>query len=91
MQIRWDGKVSACCFDFNNQLITGDLSKQSFNEFFASEKLKKLIRAHDNGDMKDYSICDNCDQMYETPDALYYSNNPDNEVGKSGNTFISFG
>lgn len=90
LQIRWDGQVSACCFDFNNQLITGNLSEQSLKEFFLSDKLKSLISAHNSGDMSNYSICDNCDQMYETPDALYYSNNPKNKLGTSGNTFISF-
>ncbi len=90
LQIRWDGQISACCFDFNNQLITGDLSKQSFKEFFLSDKLQNLVSAHNKGDMSNYSICENCDQMYETPDALYYSNNPNNKLGTSGNTFISF-
>jgi radical SAM protein with 4Fe4S-binding SPASM domain len=90
LQIRWDGKVSACCFDFNTQLIVGDCSKNSLAEIEKSDANTKLIKAHESGDLSEYSICDNCDQMYETPDTLIYTNDPNNKVGVSGTTKITF-
>jgi radical SAM protein with 4Fe4S-binding SPASM domain len=90
LQVRYDGKVSACCFDFNTQLITGDLSKQSIDEMKNNSKNINLQKAHNSGDMSDFSICDNCDQMYDVPDTLIYTNAKDNKVGTSGNTYLPF-
>tara|TARA_B110000971_G_scaffold215715_1_gene249633 strand:- start:1176 stop:2105 length:930 start_codon:yes stop_codon:yes gene_type:complete len=90
LQIRYDGKISACCFDFNSELITGDLSKQSLNEIDNNIENIALKKAHTTGDLSSYSMCDNCDQMYEVPDTLIYSNAKNNKVGTSGNTFIPF-
>ena len=90
LQIRWNGEVSACCFDFNNQLIIGDLSKGTYDDLFEDARYKKLYDAHNSGDMKDYTICDNCDQLYEVPDTLIFSTDDQNKIGTSGNTFVSF-
>ena len=90
LQIRYNGKISACCFDFNSQLITGDLSKQSLDEIESNQNNINLKKAHSTGDMSKYSMCDNCDQMYEVPDTLYYTNSNNNKVGTSGNTYIPF-
>lgn len=90
LQIRWDGKVSACCFDFNTQLVVGDCTKNSLTEIENSKENLKLIEAHNNGDFSDYSICNNCDQMYETPTTLIYTNDPQNKVGVSGTTKRQF-
>jgi MoaA/NifB/PqqE/SkfB family radical SAM enzyme len=88
LQIRYDGKISACCFDFNSELITGDLSKQSLNEIDNNIENINLKKAHISGDMSNYSMCDNCDQMYEVPDTLIYTNAKNNKVGASGSTYL---
>ena len=33
-------------------------------------------------------MCDNCDQMYEVPDTLIYTNAKNNKVGASGSTYL---
>ena len=90
LQIRYDGKISACCFDYNSELITGDLSKQSLDEIDNNIENINLKKAHITGDLSNYNMCDNCDQMYEVPDTLIYSNAKNNKVGTSGNTYIPF-
>ena len=88
LQIRWDGRVSACCFDFNNELIIGDVSDGNYESLFSDERYKAMQEAHRKGDMKNYSLCLKCDQLYETSDALIYSSETRNKVGTSGNTFM---
>jgi len=39
-----DGNWYACCFDSNNELVLGNITKQSINEIFFGEKRKKLIK-----------------------------------------------
>ena len=90
LQVRYDGKLSACCFDFNTQLTVGDLSSQSIDEAENDPKNINLKKAHESGNMSDYSICDGCDQMYETPDTLIFTTDKKNKVGLSTVSYIPF-
>lgn len=40
--INWDGSVSACCGDYDNQLIVGDLNQETLKEIFHGEKIQKI-------------------------------------------------
>jgi MoaA/NifB/PqqE/SkfB family radical SAM enzyme len=44
----WDGKLSACCFDHNEELTMGDLTKQSFMDAWHSPGFRRLRLAHMN-------------------------------------------
>lgn len=91
LQIRWNGEVSACCFDFNNQLITGNVAGPGgYDALFNDERYHKLRDAHLSGDLQEYNLCLKCDQLYEVPDTLIFSTNKENKVGTSGNTYVSF-
>jgi len=62
LQIQADGTVNMCCFDFNGQLLLGDLKNQSLKEIFNSNMIKKIRRCHTTGDFKGSGlICANCD------------------------------
>ncbi|PIQ85228.1 MAG: hypothetical protein COV74_09725 [Candidatus Omnitrophica bacterium CG11_big_fil_rev_8_21_14_0_20_45_26] len=87
LQIRWNGDAVACCFDFNNQLVMGNVSDGKYDSLFEDPRAKKLILAHQEGDLSDYPLCANCDQLFETPDALIFSTEDKNKIGVSGNTF----
>ena len=90
LQIRWNGDVSACCFDFNNSLITGNLSEGGYEDFYNDPRYKQMKAAHQKGDLAQYPLCENCDQLYDLEDILIYSTQEKNKVGTSGNTFIEF-
>lgn len=88
LQIRWDGQVSACCFDYNNKLIIGDVSNGNYEDLFNDKRYKKIVKAHKEGDLRDFQMCDNCDQLYDATDSLIFSTEKKNMVGTSGNTFF---
>jgi radical SAM protein with 4Fe4S-binding SPASM domain len=57
--ITWDGKVVPCCFDKDASFVLGDLSKNSFQEIWHSEKYNQfrssLLRSR-----QEIEICRNC-------------------------------
>ena len=60
LSINWDGTVSACCSDYDNKMIVGDLRKNSLKEIWLSEKMKiyRTILAERRYDAID--LCKNC-------------------------------
>lgn len=74
IQIQVDGTINMCCFDFNGDLILGDLNKQSLSEIFESEMFRKILKCHQSGNFEGSNlICDNCDQRNEDKsDVLIY-------------------
>lgn len=57
--VTFDGKLSACCWDHNDGLTMGDLTKQSFMDAWNSEKFKELRAAHLAENVKG-TACENC-------------------------------
>ena len=39
LSINWDGKVTACCADYDEKMVIGDVMESSLNEIWNSEKL----------------------------------------------------
>ncbi|MEM0492468.1 MAG: radical SAM/SPASM domain-containing protein [Candidatus Thermoplasmatota archaeon] len=91
LQIQVDGTVIMCCFDFNGDLLLGDLNTQSLEEIFSSELFKKIMHCHTTGDFKGSGlICENCDQRNKIKsDIMIYNSKFDiNErVGKVSTTY----
>lgn len=75
MQIRWNGDIVPCCFDFNNEMVIGNVSSGSYEDLFNDPRYKKIIEAHKKGNLAEYPLCERCDQLYDTPDALIYTTN----------------
>ena len=90
LQIRWDGKVSACCFDFNGKLVIGDVSGGTYECLAKDERRRQMHEAHRTGNLGKYPVCLACDQLYETRDPLVFSTEERNKSGTSGNTFLEF-
>lgn len=75
--VRVNGDVSVCCFDFNNNLVVGNLNDQSLFEVLNGNKLAAVKKVHEIKEFRGSGlICENCDQIYDRKDALVYSNNP---------------
>lgn len=56
-----DGRVSPCCNDHDQQLIIGDLSKQSLKEIWESHKLASLREVLKEGKFYTIPTCANCE------------------------------
>jgi radical SAM protein with 4Fe4S-binding SPASM domain len=80
--VRANGEVSVCCFDYNHQLIIGDLKRSTLKEILLGEALQKIQRVHKEKSIEqsDY-ICKNCDQIYPREHALLYSSNSSRNAG----------
>ncbi len=39
LSINWDGTVSACCFDYDNKMLVGDLKTNTLKEIWISKKM----------------------------------------------------
>ena len=57
--ITWDGKLSACCFDHNDNFTMADLMNTSFSDGWNSIAFQKLREAHLNKDIIG-TACENC-------------------------------
>lgn len=57
-----DGRVSACCRDYDGSLVVDDLNKNSLPNMNSSSGFKKLQNAHMNEDnsIMDYELCKTC-------------------------------
>ncbi len=75
LQVQVDGTVNMCCFDYNGQLLLGDLKTQSLKEIFTSEMYKKIVQCHSTGIFEESGlICSNCDQRNEDKsDVMVYN------------------
>jgi len=60
LQITWDMNVIPCCYDFNSDIVFGNLKDQSLEEIFTSKIYENFVIAHLHNDYKNYSICKNC-------------------------------
>ena len=60
MTVQNDGKVPACCRDFNGTLIVGDVKEQLFEEIWMGKPLQSLRAAHAEQKIENYSLCQQC-------------------------------
>ncbi len=57
--IRYDGELSACCFDATANWTMGDLNTTSFMEAWNSQSFIRLREAHLRRDVSG-TVCENC-------------------------------
>lgn len=75
LQVQVDGTVNMCCFDFNGELLLGDLRTQSLKDIFRSPMFKKIVKCHTSGNFKNSGlICEYCDQRNaDKSDVMVYN------------------
>lgn len=62
IQVQVDGTVNVCCFDYNGELLVGDLRTQSFAEIFAGPRMTAIREQHASGRADELALCRRCDQ-----------------------------
>lgn len=60
MAINADGTVSACCPDWDQKLVVGDLRKNTLKEIWNSDAMHRLRILHLSGKRRDNPVCRNC-------------------------------
>lgn len=87
IQVQWDGTVVPCCYDYNSNMILGDLNKESLYDVLTGEKYNKLRKAHAEGNFSLYPFCDNCDQLIKKEDVLVFTTIKQAKVGAVNTTY----
>jgi radical SAM protein with 4Fe4S-binding SPASM domain len=66
MGINWDGKVTACCADYDEFLLVGDLADSSISDIWQnSEELKAIRLLLDKMKHWSLNLCSRCYQTYD--------------------------
>ncbi|MBF0312069.1 MAG: SPASM domain-containing protein [Oligoflexia bacterium] len=76
-----NGEVSICCFDYNKNLIIGDLRKEKLKDILQGEKLERIRSMHKDLTFPENIICKKCDQTSDRSGALVYSSNTHRNAG----------
>jgi pyruvate-formate lyase-activating enzyme len=68
--------VVPCPFVLGSEIeaTLGHLDTQTIEEVFNGEKYMELRNAHKEGRPEDISYCKNCDQLFEVPESLVWTN-----------------
>jgi hypothetical protein len=83
-----DGRSAAvvpCCFVLgqDSKAVLGHLDKQSIAEVVAGAPYQDLRDKHDKGAFEAIDYCKNCDQLFDTPESLVWTNIPGKKYGQS--------
>ena len=60
LSIDWDGKVSACCGDYDNYMTIGDLATQTLKEVWVCQKMKEYRKKLAEHDYEGLTLCQRC-------------------------------
>lgn len=79
--------VVACCMVLgqDSKGVMGHLDHSTIAEVVDSPAYRELRLAHKEGRFDDIEVCKNCDQLYDTPEALVWSDIPGREYQQSKN------
>lgn len=65
LSVNWNGDVTACCGDFDNFLIVGNINESTLKEIWEGEKLNMIRSTLDRMKMEDLPLCRDCYHTYE--------------------------
>lgn len=65
LSIDWDGKVSACCGDYDNELVIGDFKNETLREIFCGERVQTIREMLSREDYDKLPLCRDCYQYIE--------------------------
>lgn len=83
IQVQADGTINVCCFDYNGEMLIGDLRSKSFTEIFNGDCMESIQKLHANGNADQLPLCRICDQRNshksKAVNAIYNSRFPIDE------------
>jgi radical SAM protein with 4Fe4S-binding SPASM domain len=70
--ILWDGKVALCSVDYDGKFIAGDVSKNTIQEVWTGQNLKRIRDLQVSGNFKDLpDFCRDC-KDWQAAKSTYY-------------------
>ena len=60
LSVDWDGKVTACCGDYDNFMTVGDLEHQTLKEIWVCQKMKVYRKKLAEHDYEGLTLCQRC-------------------------------
>jgi radical SAM protein with 4Fe4S-binding SPASM domain len=60
LSINWDGTVSACCFDYDNKMLVGDMKEHSLKQIWESQRMHEFRSLLADMRHKDLELCSAC-------------------------------
>jgi hypothetical protein len=77
--------VVPCCFVLgqDSKAVLGHLDNQSIKEIIEGDAYSDLRKKHAEKDFDKIDYCKNCDQLYDSPESLVWTNIPGKEYGQS--------
>ena len=64
--------VTACCMDWKQELVVGNVNNQKISEIWKASELKQLRQKHINGEEENIATCRNCNYWQWQPMLLKY-------------------
>lgn len=58
--VNWNGEVTVCSVDWDTEIKVGDAKKQTLHEIWNSAEIKRVRRAHIQGNYGQYPVCKDC-------------------------------
>ncbi len=63
LQVLWNGDCAACCYDFNGEVLLGNVEKASIRDVWNGEAYEAFRRAHFEMDFARFPLCLHCDKL----------------------------
>ena len=60
LSINWDGTVSACCWDYDNKMLVGDMKKNSLKQIWESQRMHEFQSLLADMRHNDLELCSMC-------------------------------
>jgi radical SAM protein with 4Fe4S-binding SPASM domain len=69
-----DGRVSPCCLDYDQELVIGDVSKQSLKSIWESSKLNGIRETLKKGEFYKIPACATCERAVDADQGIHMAN-----------------
>lgn len=60
LSVDWDGTVTACCGDYDNHMVVGDIRENTLESIWASEKMADIRKKLSEYRHEDFYLCARC-------------------------------
>jgi MoaA/NifB/PqqE/SkfB family radical SAM enzyme len=82
-----NGDIIMCCFDFNANMVLGNLKEQTLEEIYSSDMFTKLLTTHTEGSCGTSDlICNGCDQLHVDEDIILHNNRISDKTNRLSKT-----
>jgi len=69
-----DGRVSPCCLDYDQELVIGDVSKQSLKSIWQSSKINTIRETLKKGEFYKIPACATCERAVDADQGIHMAN-----------------